>query len=412
MASPTRACGRCATSPTCGRPSAPDWAHYVAVNRKFAEAVVARRAPTNPIVLVQDYHFALLPRMIRERTAAGDGHHLLAHSLAQPGILRDLPVARGDPGRHAGQQHPRLPYPVPLQQLRRHRRSLLEARVDRESFTVSFGGELTAVRRYPISIEWPPGPAMLAKAVASAAATCAHATACRRHTAWHRRRSPRLHQGHPRTLRAVERLLELKPEWIGRFSFIQIAAPTRASIEDYQQPRRAGAALAARINERFARAQPAARRSCSRSSTTTRAGLRATIARADCCFVSSLHDGMNLVAKEFVAARDDERGVLILSQFTGAARELPEALIVNPYDIRPVRGGAAPGADHAGGRAARPDAPDARPGREFNVYRWAGRMLLDAAAMRRRGRPAGKAVCPGTAADPLSRTCIRYVDPC
>ena len=115
---------------------------------------------------------------------------------------------------------------------------------------------------------------------------------------------------------------------------------------------------------------------------------------ADVCYVSSLHDGMNLVAKEFVAARDDERGVLILSQFTGAARELPEALIVNPYDTEQCA---------AALRVALDMPPDEQRERmrsmrsliqEFNVYRWAGRMLLDAARMRNRRRVAGRATAP------------------
>ena len=107
---------------------------------------------------------------------------------------------------------------------------------------------------------------------------------------------------------------------------------------------------------------------------------------ADLCFVSSLHDGMNLVAKEFIAAREDERGVLILSQFAGASRELPEAIIVNPYDADECA--AALGA----ALAMSPDEQRDRMRlmrniiREFNVYRWAGRMLLDAAAMRQRKR--------------------------
>ena len=102
--------------------------------------------------------------------------------------------------------------------------------------------------------------------------------------------------------------------------------------------------------------------------------------------VTSLHDGMNLVAKEFVSARDDERGVLILSQFTGASRELPEALIVNPYDTDQCASAlhvalSMPAADQrARMRLMRGLV------REFNVYRWAGRMLLDAAHMRRRDR--------------------------
>ena len=103
------------------------------------------------------------------------------------------------------------------------------------------------------------------------------------------------------------------------------------------------------------------------------------------CVVSSLHDGMNLVAKEFVAARDDEHGVLVLSRFTGAARELTEALIVNPYDVERDGRCAARRCD-AGGRAARADGERARTVREFNVYRWAGRMLTDAARLRQRER--------------------------
>jgi trehalose 6-phosphate synthase len=107
---------------------------------------------------------------------------------------------------------------------------------------------------------------------------------------------------------------------------------------------------------------------------------------ADVCMVTSLHDGMNLVAKEFVSARDDERGVLILSQFTGASRELPEALIVNPYDTDQCAT-----ALHVALSMTEAD-QRARMRlmrglvREFNVYRWAGRMLLDAAHMRRRDR--------------------------
>jgi trehalose 6-phosphate synthase len=110
----------------------------------------------------------------------------------------------------------------------------------------------------------------------------------------------------------------------------------------------------------------------------------------DVCVVTSLHDGMNLVAKEFIAARDDELGVLILSQFTGAARELHEALIINPYHIEQ-------GAQ-ALYRALTMPEPEQRERmrsmrqlvRDFNVYRWAGRMLLDAARLRRRQRVSEK----------------------
>jgi trehalose 6-phosphate synthase len=107
---------------------------------------------------------------------------------------------------------------------------------------------------------------------------------------------------------------------------------------------------------------------------------------AELCYVSSLHDGMNLVAKEFVAAHDDEQGVLVLSQFTGAARDLTEALIVNPYDFQQ--------ASDALAVALRMPVAEQRIRMrsmrrliaEFNVYRWAGRMVVDAAVLRRKER--------------------------
>ena len=122
---------------------------------------------------------------------------------------------------------------------------------------------------------------------------------------------------------------------------------------------------------------------------------------ADLCYVSSLHDGMNLVAKEFVAARDDEQGVLVLSQFTGAARDLPEALIVNPYDLR--QAGDALAAALRMSVAERRERMQSlrRLVSEFNVYRWSGRMLVDAAELRRRERMTGRL------STPLSR---RYVE--
>jgi trehalose 6-phosphate synthase len=110
---------------------------------------------------------------------------------------------------------------------------------------------------------------------------------------------------------------------------------------------------------------------------------------ADLCYVSSLHDGMNLVAKEFVAAREDERGVLVLSQFTGAARDLTEALIVNPYDLRQASDALATALRMPPEEQRTRMASMRKLVSQFNVYRWAGRMLVDAAEVRRRERLSG-----------------------
>ena len=183
---------------------------------------------------------------------------------------------------------------------------------------------------------------------------------------------------------AVERLLELQPEWIGAFSFIQIAAPSRSKIDQYQQITQQVIASAERINQRFGREgyRPISLRIEHHDPQEIATHYRGV----DFCIVSSLHDGMNLVAKEFVAARDDEQGVLILSQFTGAATELPEALIINPYNIDQCAAALhmaltmSPSEQRARMHSMRDIV------QEFNVYRWAGRMLMDAARMRQRAR--------------------------
>ncbi len=182
---------------------------------------------------------------------------------------------------------------------------------------------------------------------------------------------------------AIECLLETRSEWVGKFSFIQIAAPSRSSIPQYQGFEVQVRALASRINTRFAAGgQPPIILKIQHHGPEE---VYQHYRSADLCFVSSLHDGMNLVAKEFIACRDDDQGVLILSQFTGAARELPEALIVNPYDSLQC----AAALHLALTMPVKEQQQRMRLMRglvqQFNVYRWAGRMLLDAAGMRLRG---------------------------
>jgi len=136
-------------------------------------------------------------------------------------------------------------------------------------------------------------------------------------------------------LRAVEQLLDAHPEWVGRFCFVQIAAPSRSAIERYRRFAEEVNEVADAINARFS--APGRSAVCLRVSHHSPREIFTYYRGADLCFVSSLHDGMNLVAKEFVAARDDEAGVLLLSLFAGASRELPEALVVNPTTPKSAR---------------------------------------------------------------------------
>jgi trehalose 6-phosphate synthase len=189
-------------------------------------------------------------------------------------------------------------------------------------------------------------------------------------------------------LLAVEMLLERYPEYRGRFTFAQLAAPSRTKIDRYRQLNETLEQLAARINERFGARdyKPIILHRSHHEPPEVFRFYRA----ADLCYVSSLHDGMNLVAKEFVAARTDLQGVLLLSEFTGAARELTEALIVNPYDL-------VGSSDALASALSMP--PDEQQDRmrsmrsllvQFNVYRWAGTMLVDAARLRNQERVAGR----------------------
>ena len=173
------------------------------------------------------------------------------------------------------------------------------------------------------------------------------------------------------------------PSFRGRFSFAQLAAPSRTKIDRYRELNDTVEALAHRINSRFG--APGYLPIILLRSHHEPPEVFRFFRAADLCYVSSLHDGMNLVAKEFVAARTDLRGVLVLSEFTGAARELTESLIVNPYDLE--------GSSHALASAlvmpAEEQADRMRSMRsvlaQFNVYRWAGKMLVDARAVAQSG---------------------------
>jgi trehalose-6-phosphate synthase len=372
----------------------PDWEQYRAVNRRFAQAVEQETRTEDPIVLVQDYHFALLPRMIRDRLPRATIIAFWHIPWPNPEYFGVCPwreqLLDGLLGSSILGFHTQFHCNNFFDTVDRY----LEARVDRETFTITYGGDPTQVHRYPISIEWPPAALAHQPPVPECRAAVRRALGLPADV--------RLGVGVDRLdytkgilerFAAVERLLELQPEWVGRFTFVQIAAPSRSSIEEYQNLDARVRAVAQRINARFGRpgCDPIVLKIEHHDADQVYTYYRA----ADLCCVSSLHDGMNLVAKEFVAARDDERGVLVLSQFTGASRELAEALIVNPYDIEQC-------ADALRVALAMP--PDEQRERmrrmrglvqEFNVYRWAGRMLLDAARVRqRRGIAAGARSAP------------------
>ena len=363
-----------------------DWEAYKAVNQRFADAVVAEARSEDPIVLVQDYHFALLPAMVREKLPNATILTFWHIPWPNPESFGICPwrreILQGMLGSTILGFHTRFHCKNFIETVDR----FLEARIEHEHSTISFQEDETLVEAYPISIEWPTEATIAGwPSVPDARRIVRERLGLRPDTT--------LAVGIDRfdytkgileRLNAVERLLEKHPEWIERFVFVQVAAPTRSSLEEYRAFQERVERLTLRINERFGRPgyQPVHLLAQHHDSHAVNELFRA----ADMCIVTSLHDGMNLVSKEFVAARDDEQGVLILSRFAGAAREMTESLIVNPYHVEET-------ADALHRAATMPPAEQrARMAslratvREFNVFRWAGRMLTDAGRWRLKAR--------------------------
>ncbi|WGS01619.1 trehalose-6-phosphate synthase [Bradyrhizobium sp. ISRA443] len=362
-----------------------DWAQYRKVNERFADAIVEEATCDDPIVLVQDYHFALLPRMIRDRLPKATViafWHIPWPNAETFGICPwRREIIDGLLGSTILGFHTQFHCNNFLETADR----FMESRIDREHDSVTFRGDETLIRPYPISIEWPP----------AALVEQAPVRECR--DAVRRRFSlpadVRIAVGIERfdytkgildRIRAVDDLLTCHPEWIGRLVFIQAAAPTRSKLATYSSLQGEAEQLVTEVNARHGNKGFQPIRLVVRHH---EPGEVFELFRAsDMCIVSSLHDGMNLVAKEFVAARDDEHGVLILSSFAGASRELSEALIVNPYDTHGMAEAfvQALQMSHAEQRDRMRLMRDLV--RERNVYRWAAQMLLDAARLRQRQR--------------------------
>lgn len=362
---------------------ASDFEMYEAVNQKFADIVVEEARNERPIVLVQDYHFALLPRMIRQRLPEATIITFWHIPWPNSEVFSICPwrekILDGLLGSSIIGFHIQFHCNNFTESVDR----FLESRIEREDPSITYRGSTTLVHPYPISIEWPPvGFQNQPKA-----------SECRRQIfeKYGFDEDMRLCAGVERLdytkgivdrFMALDQFFQKNPDWLGRLVFLQIAAPSRGTLAAYQQLHRQCLDYVDEFNRRYGndRYKPIILLDEYHNQEDICQVYRA----ADICVVSSLHDGMNLVAKEFVATRDDEQGVLILSTFAGASRELLDALIVNPYDPSAVGDALLRGLN----MPAEEQRDRMRRMREVvrsnNVYRWAGSMLLDAARLRKR----------------------------
>ncbi len=364
---------------------ASDWEQYEKVNRKFASATLEEMRETeNPFVLVQDYHFALLPRLIKAERPDARVAIFWHIPWPNPQAFGICPWQRelldGLLGADLVGFHIQSHCNYFLETVD----AALESRIDWDRFAVNRHGHLTEVRRYPIGVGFTGSPAGepreppyleragMFKQLGVQALFMGVGVERVDYT-----------KGIVERFRGIERFIEKYPAYRGQFTFVQIGAPSRTRIKRYQDLLGEIRQEAERINQRFQSVEtPEWKPIVYLERQHSHKEIDAYYKAADVCMVTSLHDGMNLVAKEFVAARDDEQGALILSQFAGAARELHDAYIVNPYDTEALAEAI---------RVALESEPEERQERmrrmrralrEHNIYRWAAAIMTDLSDLR------------------------------
>lgn len=308
-----------------------DWDQYKAVNEKFAKSVLKEiKDEENPLIIVQDFHFSLLPRMIKDTrpdAVIGLFWHIPWPNAESFSICPwKKEILDGLLGADILGFHTQLHANNFINTVGRE----LEALIDMDQFTVTKNNHVSFVKPFPISIDFTKSTPNLVKTQQEESLKKLKELGIK--TEFIGIGVDRLDytKGILERLKAVEIFLTNNPEYIEKFTFIQISAPSRSAIPHYQQFAKEVVNEVDRINNLFKKNdwKPIAFLQKHHSHSEIYPLYRA----ANFCLVTSLHDGMNLVAKEFVASRDDEKGVLILSQFAGASKELRDAIIVNPYN--------------------------------------------------------------------------------
>jgi trehalose 6-phosphate synthase/phosphatase len=360
-----------------------DWRAYEEVNAKFAEVVAAESNTDSPVILIQDFHFALLPQLIRKKIPK-----------ATIALFWHIPWPNAETFGVCPWKREMLLHMLSADILGFHTRyhcqnfldavdRFVECQIDHEHFTVTLQGHVCRVAPYPISIEWPPRWLQLLPDVAGCRAAIRQRYRIGAEVCiglgverWD------FTKGIIERFHALEVLLDKNPRHRGKICLLQVAAPSRGQLPAYQALQQHTYAEVERINSKFAEGDWRPIVLVDEHQEPLR--IFELYRAADFCLVNSLHDGMNLVAKEFVAARDDEDGVLILSTFAGASRELVEAVLINPFDVtetaEAMETAMRMGRDERRNRMSLMR----RTVKENNVYRWAGRMLMDAARIRQR----------------------------
>lgn len=357
-----------------------DWQMYKQVNQKFADAVVEEFPAKNPFVFIQDYHFTLLPRMIKEKrpdTTVAMFWHI---PWPNPEVFSICPyrqeILDGMLSCDLLGFHTQWNCNNFLDTANR----LLESRVDTEKSTVVRSGKETCIRAFPISINGyfdgkkkPPDVERIEmikqefnlhdKIVGVGVERIDYT------------------KGIKERILAIDRFLEKYPQYKGKFVFIQLAAPSRTHIKSYHDLMAEIDELVERKNWKYSDGEWKPIIYMSRHFSSDE--IRSYYKLADFCIVSSLHDGMNLVAKEYVATKSDLSGALILSQFTGAARELTDAILINPYSIEEFADAIKFAVEMPQDEKRRRMENMRKVVSENNVYKWAANIITELTAIKK-----------------------------
>lgn len=308
-----------------------DWYYYKKVNEDFAKAILKETVDEEePFILIQDYHFALLPALIKKEKPDAKVAIFWHIPWPNPESFGICPwqkeILRGMLGADLIGFHTQYHCNHFLETVNH----TLESRVSWDNFSVKLKGHSTLVKPFPISIAFTPKdydnkspkikPSELLAAYGITAKHIGIGVDRVDYT-----------KGLIEKFLAIERFFEKYPAYVGKFTFVQIGAPSRSELKSYSDIMNDIVNESERINSRFKSKnwKPLLLLNQYHS----QSEIAPFYSSADLCMVSSLHDGMNLVAKEFVASRNHNDGTLILSRFAGAAKDLQGALIINPYDI-------------------------------------------------------------------------------
>jgi len=349
-----------------------DWTAYRQVNDSFAEAFLAEiKKVSHPIVLVQDYQFTLLPRIIK--TARPDAQVLLFMHSPWPHEelfsicpwrkeILDGMLGADVIGFNTQQHCNNFLDTVGAE---------MESQIDFERFAITKHGHISLIKPFPISTSFTNGGD-------ASELTPEHRQIVERlgirakHIAIGADRMD-FTKGILERFRGVETFLATHPEYLKQFTLLQVAAPNREMFEHYRKYGEAVTQEAERINKKYGTADW--RPIVLEKVQYTHEQLTTLYRLAEVCLVTSLHDSMNLVAKEFVAARNDEAGVLVLSRFAGASRDLRRALIVNPYSAEEIADAIYKAMNMSKTEQRQRMKSMRESVKNYNVYRWAAELI-------------------------------------